>query len=414
MKKIIVIITVILQSIALSYAQTTCSLVNSIKTLQVKVDGEWGTAPVMTMGGGHYVEISFDDLQHNYVRYTYVVKHCDANWEESDIYEGDYLDGINGMDRIDNYVQSMNTEMEYNHYSFRLPNKNTRLKLSGNYKVNIMEDGDDEPVAEVCFSILEPRVGVDIEVTSNTDIDTYSTHQQLSFTINFPTYEINNPTTDIHPVILQNHRWDTRITDVMPTTIKTTQMQYTHNRKLIFDAGNEFRRFEILNKYTPTMRVDSMRYEKPYYHAYLMSDVVRTNYLFDKDQDGRFVIRNNDNIDNDSESDYFITHFTLKTPPLAGGDVYLNGDLTENSYFETYKMEYNPIDHQYELTLPLKQGSYNYQYVVKNDDDRGNAGPAEGNFYQTENEYDVYVYHRAVGERYDRLVGFQRKIYEAQ
>ena len=393
--------------------QTTCSLLNTIKTVQVKVDGEWGTPPVMTLGGGHFVEISFDDLQHNYVRYTYVVKHCDANWKESDIYEGDYLDGINGMDRLEDYTLSMNTEMEYNHYSFCLPNKNINLKLSGNYKVNIMEDGDEEPVAEVFFSVLEPRVGIDIDISANTDIDTYDTHQQLSFSVNFPNYYISNPTTEIRPVILQNHRWDTRVTDIMPTSVKMNEMTYKHNQQLIFNAGNEYRRFEILNKYVPTMHVDSMRFQKPYYHAYLSTDKVRINYLYDQDQDGRFYVRNNDNIDNDSESDYFMTHFTLNTPPVPGGDVYLNGDLAENSYFSMYKMDYNQIDHQYELVLPLKQGSYNYQYVVVNNE-VGNPGIIEGNFHQTENEYDIYIYHREPGARYDKLVGFQHMTYEAQ
>lgn len=33
---------------------------------------------------------------------------------------------------------------------------------------------------------------------------------------------------------------------------------------------------------------------------------------------------------------------------------------------------------------------------------------AEGNFYETENEYLILVYHRAFGERYDRLIGMQQ------
>ena len=33
----------------------------------------------------------------------------------------------------------------------------------------------------------------------------------------------------------------------------------------------------------------------------------------------------------------------------------------------------------------------------------------EGNFYNTENEYLIYIYHREFGARYDRLVGFLKK-----
>jgi len=55
----------------------------------------------------------------------------------------------------------------------------------------------------------------------------------------------------------------------------------------------------------------------------------------------------------------------------------------------------------------LKQGSYNYQYLY-----RPSSGGAptllrtEGSYWQTENEYQIYVYYRPVGGRYDQLIGF--------
>ena len=101
-----------------------------------------------------------------------------------------------------------------------------------------------------------------------------------------------------------------------------------------------------------------------------------------------------------------MTHFTLQMPPVAEGDVYLYGDLTNNRIDPNYKMEYNIIDHQYELTIPLKQGAYNYMYLtVPNTSATPLTRPCEGDFHQTENEYDIYVYHRPFGQRYDRLVG---------
>ena len=155
------------------------------------------------------------------------------------------------------------------------------------------------------------------------------------------------------------------------------------------------------------MNVESMSYHDPYSHATLMTDEPRRNYIYDQDQNGRVYIRNGDNVDNDTESDYFITHFTLQMPELEGGTVYLNGDLTYNSFSETYEMEYDYERGSYLLALPLKQGSYNYQYVFVGDDNGlADGSETEGNFYQTENEYSVYVYHRPFGERYDHLVGY--------
>ncbi len=393
-------------------AQITTPLVSNIKTLQVKLNGEWGEPPVMLYGGSSFIEISFDDLQHSFVRYEYNIIHCNADWTESDLIPSEYMDGFNGQ-RIEDYIVSMNTTMEYNHYSFRIPNNEVQLKLPGNYRIDIInDDNDDELVAQAFFSILEPHVSIRMEVSGNTDIDTWDSHQQLDFTVNYLGYHVQNPIEDFYPVIMQNRRWDNCVTDIRPTYMRNGELVYTHNKKLIFEGGNEYRRFEILDEYVPTMRVFSMSYHAPYYHATLFDDNRRQRYLFDKDQDGRYWIRNGKNVENDSESDYFYTHFRLVTPPIAGGDIYLNGDLTNGLLTEDNRLTYNTIDHCYEIVKPLKQGSYNYQYLFLYDGETaGSTIPVEGSFYQTENEYWIYIYNRPFGERYDKLVGFQRIIY---
>lgn len=69
-------------------------------------------------------------------------------------------------------------------------------------------------------------------------------------------------------------------------------------------------------------------------------------------------------------------------------------------------MTYDPEIGAYTASLLLKQGSYNYQYIfVPDGSSQGLAGPVEGDFYQTVNEYTVKVYHRPKGTRFDRLVG---------
>ena len=393
-------------------AQENICYSSRLKTLQVKVNGEWGEPPVMLLGGNNWMEISFDDLQASYQRYTYSITHCDADWTQSDLLTSEYMTGFNDQ-RIDDYEPAIGTEIDYCHYTLTLPNEENQLLVSGNYKVEIFEDGEDEPIAQACFSIIEPRVGVEIDVTSNTDIDTYDTHQQVNFAVNYSGYSVSNPVSEFKYIVQQNHRWDNHATDLRPTLMQVNRLIFNHNRSLIFDAGNEYRRFEILDEYVPTMHVDEMTRESDYYHAWLFADEQRINYLYDQDQDGRYWIRNNDNVGNDTESDYFYTHFTLQMPPVAGGNVYLFGDLTNNQMTEEYKMEYNLIDHQYELVTPLKQGSYNYMYIFRYDGDSvGKTHPCEGDFHQTENEYYVYVYHRPFGLRYDKLVGFQKLTYK--
>ena len=394
------------------FAQENICFSQRIKTLQVKPNGEWGEAPVTLLGRGHWMEISFDDLQANYQRYTYTVTHCNANWEQSDLLQNEYMTGFNNQ-RIDDYEPAIGVEMNYCHYTLRLPNAENQLLVSGNYIVHIYEDGEDEPIVQACLSLLEPRVGVSIDVSSNTDIDTYERHQQVNFAVNYSGYPISNVVSDLKYVVTQNRRWDNHVEDLRPTTMQVNKLIFTHNRQLIFNAGNEYRRFEMLDEYVPTMHVDRMEYDGDYYNAFLYVDEQRTSYLYDKDQDGRYVVRTRDNVNNDTESDYFLTHFSLEMPKVPDGEVYLFGDLTNNRYEEAYRMEYDLIDHRYNLVTPLKQGSYNYMYMyVRDGETVGQTLPCEGDFHQTENEYYVYVYHRPFGLRYDKLVGFQKTNYQ--
>jgi hypothetical protein len=53
----------------------------------------------------------------------------------------------------------------------------------------------------------------------------------------------------------------------------------------------------------------------------------------------------------------------------------------------------------------MKQGFYNYKYVVVEKNGALNEGAVSGNFWQTENNYKVLVYYKDLGARYDRLIG---------
>jgi hypothetical protein len=69
-------------------------------------------------------------------------------------------------------------------------------------------------------------------------------------------------------------------------------------------------------------------------------------------------------------------------------------------------MIFNAAEGIYESQFKLKQGFYNYKYVVVDKSGELNEGRISGNFWQTENNYKVLVYYRDLGARYDRLIGF--------
>ena len=96
-------------------------------------------------------------------------------------------------------------------------------------------------------------------------------------------------------------------------------------------------------------------------------------------------------------------------PRRTGGNFYLTGEFTYNDFDPTCQATYNDDAQAYEATLLLKQGAYDFMYLwVPEGSTAGQTGPAEGNFYEAENEYQVYIYHRPFGGRYDRLVAAQQ------
>ncbi len=69
-------------------------------------------------------------------------------------------------------------------------------------------------------------------------------------------------------------------------------------------------------------------------------------------------------------------------------------------------MIYNKETESYELSMLLKQGFYNYEYVFVSDQNRNiDNSYFEGNHYETENDYIIYVYHNDNAFRYEKLVG---------
>lgn len=406
------------------HAQTNKIYAPAIYTLQTIVNDDWLHDDIITLGTDDWVSISFDHLSHDYHRFIYKIIHCNADWTPSDLYEVDYMDGFNNQP-FEDYTNSMGTTMLYTHYRLDLPNDDIQFKASGNYRVEIYLDDDEDnahaesPVAVACFRIIEPRMNLHATVTSNTDIDTHQSHQQVSFTLTYPTGEVIDPIAEIKPYVYQNDRDDTHVSLMKPTYSTPGHLEYTHQRTLIFPAGNEYRRFEVTDMHYATQGVDRIEYHAPYYHATLLPDSPRRHYSFDIDHDGRYLIHHRpihtSDEDANTEADYLFVHFQLDIPLRTGGHYYLTGAFTYDNFTPQYRMEYNATERCYETTLLLKQGAYDYMYVwVPDGTSIGHTDLTEGNSYEAENEYQIYIYHRPFGGRYDRLVATQEIKFEQE
>ena len=389
----------------------TQSLHPQIKTLQV-IDSEDDPLrrPVLELGDERQLEISFDELSHDPHYYSYTVLHCNADWTPSDLQSSEYLQGFTSLD-VQDFAQSINTTQVYTHYRFTLPNEDMQLKLSGNYVVLIYEDGDKERiVATACFSVVEPIADINVRVHANTLLELKGRYQQLDIdvTANRPSAHLASET---KLVVKQNNRVDNMVYDVKPTYVGSNQLVYANTRALVFEGGNEYRRFDLASLYLLGYGVESIDFDKTYYHAMLASDMYHNEhpYTGEEDVNGQFLVNAERVGDVDTQADYVWVHFFLpQTAPYFDGQIYVGGDFTYNLMSENNRMNYNNELKGYVYSALLKQGGYNYQYwLASKGHTKSSLIPTEGSHWQTNNEYTIYLYYRPFGQRYDSLIGYK-------
>ena len=362
------------------------------------------------------LEISFDELSHDIKQYTYCVLHCDRNWNVSQINSYEYLDGFTTNDIVD-YELSNNTQQEYTHYWLEFPNADMQLKASGNYVLQIYLDGDQEQVvAEVCFQVVEPIAEINVNLRHNTDIELSGRYQQLDIDVNTSQLALHD-VQNVALVVTQNGRLDNRVVVDKPTFVEPNRLRYTNQKILIFEGGNEFRRFDTYSTYYAGYHVDRILYQQGDYHAILDEDMVRgtmavgagregLGYLSDVDANGQWVVNCEKTDYPDVDAEYMWVHFTLPVKqPLMNMQVFVGGDLFYNTFTMANMMQYDAENKCYYLYAYIKQGGYNYMYYILGANENTNLLPIEGSHWQTRNEYAIDVYFRPFGARYDRLVG---------
>lgn len=420
-RRLLVQLCVMLAVVTTAPAADTSTAIfsSSVRSLTVNIEGNKLAPPVLTLGGSDRLVIGFDIMgdEREYLRYS--ISHCNADWSPGQLVDNEVFDGFNYGD-IEDYAFSRATTAHYVHYTITLPNDDFRFNISGNYLLRVYrEDDPDESLLQVRFMVQEGAVSVSGSVTSRTDIDYNDAHQQLSLDIDTRNTRIRDINTDLRVVVTQNGRLDNAVVLSHPSRLMGSRAIYEHLPALIFPAGNEYRRMETVNNLYPGMGVDHIEYHAPWYHHILNLDTPRAhrNHQYDQTQHGRYFIREYNSDNSDIEADYALTLFSLDMLPFPDADVYLDGDFVLRRFDEISRMDYNPSTGRYEKLLPLKQGAYNYQYLVVprsapapanpsfTSNSLGLTAPVEGDHYETSNEYLVYVYYRAPGDRYDRLLG---------
>ncbi|MGQ8335873.1 type IX secretion system plug protein [Sunxiuqinia sp. A32] len=383
-----------------------------IKTVQIYREGSELSHPIYELGTDASLILKFDDLSGEVRNYYYTILHCDADWNESYILQNEYIEGF-VENPLDDYAMSFNTTTTYVNYQLHIPNDRVNIKYSGNYILIVYEDQDMEKlVLTRRFHVLDPKVDVKGIVKKATFDPFKGDNQEVDFSIYHEKLNVSNPREDIKVVIMKNRRWDNAIRGLKPLFIKQNQLVYDYNKENVFKGGNEYRYFDIRTTRFNGENVFSTTFHRPYFHATLLEDEIRSNkkYFSYKEMNGNYVVESQDRVeDYDTECDYIFVHFTLRMDAqLLGGTVNVFGALTDWNANKSNEMTWNYESAAYELTLLLKQGYYNFQYVyVPEASTEAEEDVLEGSHVETENEYQIQVYHKGISGRYDELVGYQ-------
>ena len=353
--------------------------------------------------------VQFDDLEGDEKNYYYRIRRYDEHWHPSDLLPQEYIDGYDS-DMIQNQENSRATTVSYTHYFFKIPNENTRIKLSGNYLIEILDE-DENPVFNIPLVVYEHTVNVAVQARRTNDPATLTTHHFIEFSI-FPNgLQPLNPATDLRVILLRNENlFDARVFG-NPTFVLPNELRYREPARATLLAGNEFLSFESrdLRGYNRGVAASEL---KEFYEFYLPVYFPRRNYLELHDIDGSFLFdsfqgRNN----KDLESDYVRVHFRLNKSALPDdGRAYVVGRWNNWQTTERYRLKPVEGENFAETVIPLKQGYYDYYYVGRKPDGSIDWTAVTPSFYETENRYTVLVYYRPPGARYTRVVGLGQAV----
>lgn len=361
--------------------------------------------PAVTKLGQWNLMLSFDDLRPERDSYYARIVHCNYDWSRSGLQDLDFMTDFNEFS-ITNFEFSVDTHIPYVHYWLNLP----PVKLPGNYVVVVYRGSDKEDIVlSKRFMIYDTRISFENERNLIGAGSVASLNQQINFTLNYKNLEIINPLQNVKVVIRQNQRWDNIATDIKPSFVREIEKQLEYrffDDAKMFKGGNEFRFFDMRSLNYPGRNVATVTKTVKPFEVYIGRDKSREgeSYAQYLDYNGGFLLNNLDYRDA-GYSNYSNVHFTLSSRPLSG-NVFVAGAFNYWNLNDLNRMQYDSSRQEYHASVLLKQGWYDYQYVVRS----GNLPPyqLEGSHFQTENDYEILVYYRPFKPNADLLIGYIR------
>ena len=381
-----------------------------IKSLRVYSGSDETSFPVIDYSseGEKSITIDFDVQATFYPNLIIQFKYCDDNWLP---YENQFLQNplYNTeynlwLDKIPSGVSGARY-----HYTGTFPNNNVQFPFSGKWRFFITDSQNKNLVyASEKFFVINPDVKLNVQVMRETMQGSYGDKANLGRTLviktNFtlPDSLISANVRKIE--IVKNRMISNPIVVDRNTNTQERYYEWDAGRKFSFIArnlrpGNEYRQIDTRNLSNyPTSTVDAK------FGEFDQSDLFTKH---PRDFNGSSLLLNFKN----ANADYQNVVFKLKAPENVTKPIFLTGSFNDWKLLPEYEM-YDDKG-MMNISIPLKRGVHAYQYVAAdiNGDKISNADweILEGNFFETENEYYIFLYYESQEKGgYNKIIGFAK------
>ncbi len=379
-----------------------------IKSLQTYINNVQISFPVLT-SPKDFLHIDFDVEAKYPPNLNIIFKFCDRNWNPTN---NIFLlnQGQNTAFDLNFFYLPTTVEAAQYHYSNRFPDKlgYVSFPFSGKWRFYIVDSQDPSLIyAEGKFFNIRANQPLKTEIKKET-LDKIFDPPQLGY-VDWIIADANLMQ-EYFPFfvddleIIQNFLIDYPIVVSRNSTDPNRVFEWDGGSKLKFIAkdvrpGNEYRQvnlenINIYNSKNVTAHLDGIDYTRFFIRG-------------KKDLDGAFELMSPKNIN----ATYLNVTFQVEPPSDVYGDIYLVGAFNNWKVSNNYKMDFNGTF--YEITIELKRGIYDYQYVVVNGNPNNPADLnwyiLEGNDWSTSDEYNIFLWYRDQNYGgYDRIIGYSK------
>jgi hypothetical protein len=381
-----------------------------IKSLNIYTSDNLTSLPVIT--GGNKLVIEFD-VQGNFIPNMNVVfRFCDKGWTptgnvfllNSQYSTAYFLD-------FEELPIMVVDDARYHHKS-TYPDKRDQVKFpfAGKWRFYITDTQDSSIVyADGKFFVIQDAVDLTVRLKRDEleDKSYWPVELAKAFNITTDFYLPDN----FHPSfvdrieIIDNRRIYYPVIVDRTTSTLHRFYKWDANRSFTFTArdipaGNEFRQVDIRDHNLFSAKDVRAQLEGLEYSRFFLNPL-------NKDLNGGKIYSDY----KDQFSTYLNVTFSIRPPEEIFQEIFLVGAFNDWNLSMDYKLKKS--SGIYSITIPLKRGIYDYQYVAA-DVENGEIVSAdwlvlEGNTWLNSKEYDVFLYYNEQDKGgYERIIGYKR------